>query len=182
MPSRLCYHLATDRLHTKQQIQAIEATLPAVNQINELSEFFRAHILKKCERMRKKGSGNRLLILVIDALTQLDSFEYDAGGHDAMPHDLEWLIPEKQMPSNLRIVLASLEGTPVEVLALPLPSPPPFSCFLLTDITCTHSPVVLLAHSPRFCLSTRSPRAIPFVHFCTHYNLRVHPISLLYTR
>lgn len=159
MSSRLCYHLATDRLHTKQQIQSIEATLPAVSQIYELSELFRAQLFKKCERLRKKG--NRLLIVVIDALTQLDSFEYDAGGHDALPHDLEWLIPEEQMPSNLRIVLASLEGTPVEVLP-----PLPFSHFMFTDITYTHLPIVQLT-----------------VHTVLYErSLDIHVSSLLYLR
>jgi hypothetical protein len=136
---RLCYHLASDKLHTKQQILGVESTLPAVDHINELSELFRAQVNKKCERLRKKGT-NRLLVLVVDALTQLDSFEYDAGGHDAMTHDLEWLIPESEMPSNLRIVLASLEGTPVEVLQPSLPPEHTYVHARTRTHTHTHTP------------------------------------------
>mmetsp|Transcript_35447 Transcript_35447/g.92734 ORF Transcript_35447/g.92734 Transcript_35447/m.92734 type:complete len:1347 (-) Transcript_35447:1023-5063(-) len=115
MLRRLCYHLLVDKRHTAEQIDAVEKSLPRDTEFEELTDMFHTQVMKKCEKLRKKGS-NRLLILVIDALTQLDRIEYEENGLDVTPHDLSWLLPESKMPPNLRVILASLEGRPMDVL------------------------------------------------------------------
>lgn len=47
---------------------------------------------------------------------QLDKIDFEVGGRDVTPHHLDWLVPQSKMPSNLRVILASLDGRPIDVL------------------------------------------------------------------
>lgn len=115
-----CFRVFNCDVHRSLQVEgdaalAIEKSLPDVTEINELTRLFHSSILKRCDKLKKRGN---LLVITIDALTQLDKFTYrDDIGDVTEAHALQWMLPEARMPDNVRIVLASLKGRPVDVLS-----------------------------------------------------------------
>ena len=95
--------------------EGIIDTLPEPEKIYELTKlFWQAIQVAATKQAKRKGT---LLIIIIDALSQLDSARYEiAEGHKVNTHDLCWLPELGQIPMNVRLLVSSLKGTALEVM------------------------------------------------------------------
>jgi len=95
--------------------EGIIDTLPEPEKIFELTKlFWQAVTVAAAKQAKRKGT---LLIIIIDALSQLDSARYEiAEGHKVHTHDVAWLPELGQIPMNVRLLVSSLKGTTLEVM------------------------------------------------------------------
>ena len=118
---RLIYHLnmdiKRDAIPTEEQMRALEDALPDADSLTQCIRDFHVALRKRCDKQAKRKTN---VVLVLDALTQLDSGTYrDEDGVQYSPQSMQWLFQNEPtvFPANLRIILCTLQKS-IETTAI----------------------------------------------------------------
>ena len=118
---RLIYHLnmdiKKDAMPTEEQMRALEDALPDADSLSQCIRDFHVALRKRCDKQAKRKTN---VVLVLDALTQLNSDTYrDEDGVQHSPQNMQWLFQNERtpFPANLRIILCTLQKS-IETAAI----------------------------------------------------------------
>jgi Ran GTPase-activating protein (RanGAP) involved in mRNA processing and transport len=92
--------------------EGIMDTLPEGDKVGDLTKLFHTTLAASAAKQAKKKGTT--LIIIIDALSQLDQLRYEDNGYRYSSHDLEWLPPVGSIPPNVRFLVSSLRGVALE--------------------------------------------------------------------